>query len=205
MGGVLPAQVKRAMTRVATSSRVVWVLQASVMVLLCALSSGCLKPQYRSGSGLAAGGVVRVEPGPFAPTMIRVHPLTHLDTNERGEVVLLVHVQMRDRWSDVCKGTGTIQFFLYQPTGLGGAGQEEQVLRWEVSLDDLDANAVFFDPATQTYRFSLRNLPSWVQQMARSGDGATAGPGRFRLLARFATPKPEGGHAVLVDELVISR
>jgi hypothetical protein len=146
-----------------------------------------------------------VDPGPFAPTIIRVHPLTHLDRDAQGDVVLLVHVQMRDRWTDVCKGVGTMQFFLYQPTGLGGAGQEEQVLRWEVSLDDLDANAVFFDPATQTYRFSLRSLPPWMEQMAPGGDAGSGGPGRFRLLARFATRSAQGGSVVLVDELVISR
>lgn len=145
------------------------------------------------------------EVGPFAPASIRVHPLTHLERSDSGEVYLLVHVQMRDRWADICKGTGMMKIYLYRPTGPGGSGQEEQVLRWEIDLSDLNANAVFFDPATQTYRFRLWDLPTWVQQMAPGGDRKAAGPGQFRIIARLTTPTPEGGEVVLADEMLISR
>lgn len=177
-----------------------------LLVLLCAclVCSGCVQPRYQPVQEVQvldyAGKV-----GPFAPASLRVHPLTHLERDLEGQVFLLTHIQLRDQWSDVCKGVGTMQFYLYKPTGLGGAGQEEQVLRWEISLFDLNQNAVFFDPATQTYRFSLGDLPLWVQQMAPGGDQSATGPGRFRIIARLTTPTPDGGQAVLADELVLDR
>lgn len=166
--------------------------------------TGCLKPQYQPVPDVQtldyAGKV-----GPFSPASLRVHPLTHLERDADGQVYLLTHIQLRDRWSDVCKGVGAIQFYLYKPTGLGGAGQEEQVLLWEASLYDLNQNAVFFDPATQTYRFRLSDLPDWVQQMAPGGDPSLIGPGRFRIIVRLTTPTLDGGEAVLADEFVLDR
>jgi len=170
----------------------------------CIGLAGCLQPRFTPARD-AQSPVFRGAVGPFAPASLRVHPLTHLERDAQGEVFLLVHIQLRDRWSDLCKGVGDIQFSLFMPTGLGGSGQEEQVRRWEVDLFSLDANAVFFDPATQTYRFSLGELPDWVQQMAPGGDKTADGPGRFRLIARLTTPTPEGGQTVLVDELVVGR
>ncbi len=167
--------------------------------------TGCVSPQFEPAhTGVRASGS-SVAVGPFAPASLRIHPLTHLERDLDGSVFLLAHIQMRDRWADICKGVGSVQFFLFKPTGLGGSGQEEQELRWEIDLYDLDQNAIFFDPATQTYRFSLGNLPEWVEQMASGGDKTATGPGRFRIIARFTTPTPDGGQAVLVDELVVSR
>lgn len=173
-----------------------------LVVLVSAV--GCIGPRFRPATE-AQSPVFRGAVGPFAPASLRVHPLTHLERDADGSVFLLVHVQLRDRWLDICKGVGNIQFSMYMPTGLGGSGQEEQVRRWEVDLYPLDANAVFFDPATQTYRFSLGDLPGWAQQMAPGGDKTAEGPGRFRVLARLTTPTPDGGQAVFVDELVIGR
>lgn len=143
--------------------------------------------------------------GPFAPAFMQIHPLTHLERNADGTVSLLVHVQLRDRWSDICKGVGTIQFQLHEPTGLGGSGLEMWTQTWEIDLNDLDRNAVFYDPATQTYRFSLQGLPGWIQQMAPGGDRSATGPGRFRIRARLTTPTPDGGQIVLVDDLDIQQ
>ena len=180
------------------------------VVILCLASvmsgaAGCLAPRFEpaqvSGISNYTGSV-----GPFAPVTLRVHPLTHLERDSSGDVFLLVHVQLRDRWLDVCKGVGSIQFQLFEPTGLGGSGQEKQVLRWEgIDLYDLDKNASFYDPATQTYRFSLSDLPDWVQQMAPGGDRSASGSGRFRVMVRLTTPMPDGGQTVLVDELVVGR
>lgn len=176
-------------------------------LLLTLPLSGCIHPRLTN-----APGAVSTPPtfrasavGPFAPASLRVHPLTHLERALDDQVYLLVHIQLRDRWSDVCKGVGLMQFQLYQPTGLGGSGQEEQILRWEADLNDLERNAVFFDPATQTYRFSLRDLPAWIQQMAPGGDRSAMGPGKFRIQARLTTPTPEGPETVLVGELVVER
>jgi len=172
-------------------------------MLLCV--TGCVSPQFEPAhAGVRASGS-GVHVGPFAPVSLRVHPLTHLERNSDGTVFLLTHIQLRDRWSDICKGVGTVQLFLYKPTGLGGSGQETQELQWDINLYDLDQNALFFDPATETYRFSLGQLPEWVEQMVPGGDKTATGPGRFRIVARLTTPTPEGGQAVLVDELVVGR
>jgi hypothetical protein len=167
--------------------------------------TGCVSPQFEPAHGAVHTSGAGVAVGPFAPVNLRIHPLTHLERDSQGAVFLLAHIQLRDRWSDLCKGVGTVQLFLYKPTGLGGSGQEEQELRWEIDLFDLDQNAIFFDPATQTYRFSLGNLPGWVEQMVPGGDKTATGPGRFRVIARFTTPTPDGGQIVLVDELVVGR
>lgn len=179
--------------------------QVSMVGLVAAAAlPGCVTPRFRPAAD-PESPVFRGAVGPFAPASLRVHPLTHLERDADGSVFLLVHVQLRDRWSDLCKGVGEIQFYMYMPTGLGGAGQEEQVRRWEIDLYALDENALFFDPATQTYRFSLGELPGWAEQMAPGGDRTAAGPGRFRVIARLTTPTPEGGQAVLVDELIVGR
>lgn len=158
-------------------------------------------------NGSVAPGMLRVdsEVGPFAPASLRVHPLTHLERDPERGVYLLVHVQLHDRWSDICKGVGVMHLALFQPTGLGGAGQEQQLLQWQVDLRDLERNAAFFDPATQTYRFSLSGLPDWVEAMAPGGDRAAKGPGKFRVKARLTTATPEGAEAVLVGELLVER
>jgi hypothetical protein len=177
------------------------------VILLAALAAalpGCLAPRL-APAGNDQTPVFRGAVGPFAPASLRLHPLTHLERAPDGAVYLLAHIQLRDRWSDICKGVGMVQFSLYMPTGLGGAGQEEQVRRWDIDLYPLDRNAVFFDPATQTYRFSLGDLPDWAQQMAPGGDKDAVGPGRFRIIARLTTPTPEGGQTALVDELELGR
>lgn len=177
---------------------------AALAVITPLLLVGCLRPQA-SGPEPAASLYRDGPVGPFAPAYLRVHPLTHLDRNIDNTVSLLVHVQLRDRWSDLCKGVGTIQFQLHEPTGLGGAGLEVWTQTWEVDLNDLDKNAVFYDPATQTYRFSLQDLPGWIQQMAPGGDQSATGPGRFRIRARLTTPTPDGGETVLVGDLDVER
>ncbi|KAA0215167.1 MAG: hypothetical protein DYG94_09740 [Leptolyngbya sp. PLA3] len=160
-----------------------------------------------TGSGAPGASLEGVEVGPFAPASLRVHPLTHLERDPDRGVYLLVHVQLRDRWSDICKGVGVMHLALFQQTGLGGSGQEEQLLQWQVDLSDLEKNAVFFDPATQTYRFSLSGLPDWVKAMApgTEGDQASSGRGKFRVQARLTTVTPEGTETVLVGELVVER
>ncbi|MCL4220309.1 MAG: hypothetical protein KJZ65_02955 [Phycisphaerales bacterium] len=158
-----------------------------------------------SGHGGTGPSQAEVPVGPFAPASLWVHPLTHLERDPEGPVYLRVHVQLRDRWSDICKGVGVVHLGLFQPTGLGGSGQENQILQWQVDLWDLERNAAFFDPATQTYRFSLSGLPDWVEAMAPGGDRAAAGPGKFRVQVRLTTATPEGAEAVLVGELLIER
>lgn len=170
------------------------------------LSGGCALART---TGLATQGVSQedAEVGPFAPASLRVHPLTHLERDPERGVYLLVHVQLRDRWSDICKGVGVMHLALFQQTGLGGSGQEVQLLQWQVDLWDLEKNAAFFDPATQTYRFSLSGLPGWIEAMApgAGGDRASMGPGKFRVRARLTTATPQGAETVLVGELLVER
>lgn len=171
-------------------------------------AGGCALARTTGSAGVSQ---VEAEVGPFAPASLRVHPLTHLERDPERGVFLLVHVQLRDRWSDICKGMGVMHLALFQQTGLGGSGQEVQLLQWQVDLWDLEKNAAFFDPATQTYRFSLSGLPDWIQAMApgaapgAGGDRASMGPERFRVQARLTTATPEGAETVLVGELLVER
>lgn len=158
-------------------------------------------------AGHSSHGASRAEAtvGPFAPASLRVHPLTRLERDPERGVFLVVHVQLHDRWSDICKGVGVMHLTMFQPTGLGGSGLESQVARWSVDLWDLDKNAAFFDPATQTYCFRLTGVPEWVEAMAPGSGRTSAEPRKFRIQARLTTATPEGAESVLVGELVVER
>jgi hypothetical protein len=68
---------------------------------------------------------------------------------------------------------------------------------WEVDMRDPASNALYYDPATRTYRVQLRDLPDWaVAQSEREG-------GSVRVLAVLNTPAPDGSERYLRDEYVI--
>ncbi len=119
---------------------------------------------------------------PFAPRVIRIHPLTQIARDEQGEPVIALHIEMLDAWGDGVKGVGTLIVFVV------GAGEGR---RWDVDLLDLTTNAAAYDPATRTYRLQLGGLPDWL----RVRDGRPAA----RLEVRFQTPDETGRVVELVD------
>lgn len=136
---------------------------------------------------------------PFAPTSIRVHPLTHLDIGDDGQPMIILHVELRDFWGEACKGVGSVVVELYRPSTGPRAGLEVQELVWEVNLTDLQRNARLYDPATRTYRLQLANLPNWISVDPNASTGR-----RVRLNVTLTAPDDKGNQIVLDDAYVLS-
>jgi len=151
--------------------------------------AGCARP---GSVGVSGDGGLGEAGGPFAPASMRIYPLTHLERDPSGEARLILHLEMRDRWGDTVKGIGRLQVQLLRGGELGGAGGDER--EWVIDLRDPETNALYFDPATRTYRVQLRDLPAWAEATV---DGA--GP-PVRLLAVFTTPGADGATRYLRDE-----
>lgn len=144
---------------------------------------------------------------PFAVASMHIHPLTRLDHDTAGALILVCHLEFKDAWDDTCKGVGKLSVQLYRPSGGRASGLGSQELAWDVDLGSLDTNAALYDPATRTYRIPLDGVPGWVA--AGSGPGAANQPNqdrdlpRARLRAVFTTPGPRGEERVLEDEYPI--
>ena len=129
-----------------------------------------------------------VVPGPFAPTEMRIHPLTHAEAvGVNGQIVL--HVEVRDGWGDTIKGIGDVQVRLRRSgaTTLGESGT-----KWDIDLRDFSTNVSYFDSVTRTYRFVLTGLPDWF---------TLEGRGRLRVL--FRTARADGSIEVFQDDFEI--
>src|SRR5689334_10894995 len=97
---------------------------------------------------------------PFAPTTLRVHPLTHVEA--AGELPgggkpdaseLVLHFELLDRYGDSVKGLGSLKVQLYRPGEGMSPGMETQELTWDVpGMDNAEQNTRRFDTATRTYR-----------------------------------------------------
>ncbi len=163
----------------------------AVMAVGALLAGGCARP---GSIGVAGGGSVGADVGgPFAPESMRIYPLTHFERDGEGEPRLILHLEMRDRWGDTVKGVGRLQVQLLRGGELsGGGGDDERV--WAVDMRDPETNALYFDPATRTYRVQLRDLPSWAEATV-DGRGTPV-----RLLAVFTTPGSDGSTRYLRDE-----
>jgi len=135
-------------------------------------------------------------PGPFRPSAMRVHPLTHTETRADGEPVMVLHVELKDPWGDTVKGVGQVQIQLRKNSATSTIGDRGS--RWDIDLRDLEANTSYFDSATRTYRIVLGGLPDWLDQSVRDGDAQAA---RVRVL--FRTAKSDGEAVVLQDEFVM--
>ncbi len=166
--------------------------------MLVLILAGCTGPS-QSAPKPERGDLERVALA-FVPETIRIHPLTHLEwsADKGGSIIALI--EMHDRWGDTTKGVGELQVQLYRPeTGLD-AGIEVQELKWAVSLSDLEANALWFDPVTRMYRITLGDVPDWVADIAREPPGSG---GRVRLRALLTTIGPDGRERVLRDDYLV--
>lgn len=96
----------------------------------------------------------------FAPTAIRIHPLTRLVVEKTEGAAVQAHIELTDRWGDSVKWLGTMVFELYRdaPAGGGVAGGQEQINVWSLDLSDPDANAKAYDRVTRTYRATLTEV-----------------------------------------------
>ena len=126
---------------------------------------------------------------PFTPVRMRIYPLTHVERGSSGPARLVCHFEFSDRWFDTTKAAGKLEIQLYRAGP--GAGTEEQRVKWDIDLTNLDRNAEWFDPVTRTYRVQL-DLPAWADE----------GPGsQFRLHATFT---PTGAaQSTMRDDFVV--
>jgi hypothetical protein len=135
-------------------------------------------------------------PGPFRPSVMRVHPLTHSEMREDGEPVIVLHVELNDPWVYTVKGVGQVQVQLRKASETSTIG--DPGTRWDIDLRDIETNVSYFDSATRTYRIVLGGLPSWLGQSVRETSPEAA---RVRVL--FRTAKADGEPVVLQDEFVM--
>ena len=167
----------------------VWIAMLAIAGVVALSLTGCQRGVViREEVVQADEGMVR--PGPFAPTTMRIHPLTHVEMVEAGERIVL-HVEVSDGWGDTIKGVGDVQVNLRQ-SGARSLGQSG--IRWDIDLRDLVTNVSYFDSVTRTYRFVLTGLPVWF---------TAEGRGRVRVL--FRTGRADGSIEVMQDEFEIVR
>lgn len=178
-----------------TISRVLGAATSPVLISAIALGglAGCLV-------GCQRGVVIREEvieadegmvvPGPFAPTAMRIHPLTHTEADGESSRIVL-HVEVRDGWGDTIKGVGDVQVHLRRS---GSATIGESGIKWDIDLRDLTTNVSYFDSVTRTYRFVLSGMPDWF-----------AIEGRGKLRVQFRTARGDGSIEVFQDEFEIER
>lgn len=135
----------------------------------------------------------------LAPVRIRIHPLTRLERDPKGQLRLVAYLEFADRWGHSCKWLGQARVELYRPsdatidTGGGGGGAsgggERQENIWNVDLADPEKNALAYDWVTHTYRLELVGLPDWVERLER-GDSREPWA---TVRAYFLAADPRGG------------
>lgn len=171
---------------------------AGIVTLVSAIAATPWMVGCQPGGVVVREQVVRTEdalvlPGPFAPKAMRIHPLTHAETDADGTPRVVLHMELTDAWGDTVKGIGRVQVRLWREGNAGG-----DPVRWDVDLRGLGENADYYDPATRTYRIVLAGLPSWLDSAVRAGAGEEA---RLRVL--FLTSRVDGTPLVLRDEFSV--
>ena len=158
------------------------------MVLVC--SAGVVVSGCARGPGELPEALDPELAGVFAPSGMRISPLTRLETGVDGKAELAVYFELADRWGHTVKSPGVVQVQLYR---LGGVSSSLATLadRWEADLTDGARNSALFD-ATGMYRLPLAQLPVWLsERMAGGGERV-----RVRLRVFYRTV---GAGGVTVD------
>jgi len=172
-----------------------------------AFAPGCAITPAGADAGPSEMAATR---NPFAPTAVRIYPLTHLTRDpEHGEVIMC-HVELKDRWGDAVKAVGELEIQLFSYPTDGSALRQEAT--WPVpEMAQPDVNSALFDPATRTYRLRLGRVPGWVRDMIARREavarGETPRGERRRLLLKavFRAADPQGRESTLFDEFIIEQ
>jgi len=135
-------------------------------------------------------------PGPFRPSAMRVHPLTHTELGADGQPVIILHVELKDPWGDTVKGVGQLQVQLREQNSASTIGNRGT--RWDIDLRDIETNVSYFDSATRTYRIVIGGLPAWLGDSVKAQESIGS---QVRVL--FRTSKADGEAVVLQDEYVM--
>ncbi|MBT8484267.1 MAG: hypothetical protein KJO43_01725 [Phycisphaerae bacterium] len=100
---------------------------------------------------------------PYWPVRLRVHPLTRLVTNARGDAHLLeARIELFDRDDDGVKGVGQLAVEL-RAAGVSGT-DGHAVAGWAVDLADPETNRLHFDQVTRTYLLRLELEPEQLPE-----------------------------------------
>ncbi|HWQ27612.1 MAG TPA: hypothetical protein VNN12_01155, partial [Dehalococcoidia bacterium] len=101
------------------------------MRFLAAILLACL-------GACAAPSAPPLQPGayPFEPVTLRVHPLTHVESVApdlpADECLLVLHLELRDRYADPVKGLGALRVELSRPGAGPTPAPEAQMLVWPI-------------------------------------------------------------------------
>lgn len=183
------------------------VMAMAAMVAACVpLGFGCVAGE--GDPALIPGGRLRGEVvSPFAPVALRVHPLTHVDAGEAGAsgeagvALVILHVELKDRYGDTVKAAAPVKVELYRPgAGAMAAMETREAEWWMPEMADPDVNSGRFDRATRTYRLPLR-LSGWPASWAQGGEG----PAYVRLVVMVECEGPDGRARSLEGEYVLRR
>lgn len=174
---------------------------------LATLAAACVL----GGCSLGPGKAPDHAPAPatgcaFAPVGLRIHPLTHVDASAPGvppdKCLLVLHLELRDRFGDTVKGVGRLHVELLKPGAGMAPGIETQAMTWEVAaFADPEPNSRRFDPSTRTYRLPLLADP-WVAAWLAREHGSSE-PAWLKVRAALLTA--EGGDHPLADEFIIQK
>lgn len=177
-------------------SRCILLPLPALLLSACVIDPG-LPPRPVSGR---PGSVDPTQCEAFAPVALRVHPLTHLDSGpDPAKCLLVLHVELRDRYEDSVKALGPLRVELRRP------GDERASLTWDViDMREPDANSLRFDPSTRSYRFPLE-APRWVLDFGKSDRAAGIDPGVLIVRAALATRAADGVERVLADEATLEQ
>lgn len=163
------------------------VLLAAAGVVVCAGCAGTgIEPAWGLAEGQGGevaggeGGSVGLtgerwagrQYGASEPRELRISPLTRVETDERGEAVLVVHLELVDAWGHSGKWLMLARVEVSETERSAGdekgaIGKDEA--RVDVDLTDPAVNAGAFDWITRTYVVRVKKLPSWATQRGSSG------------------------------------
>lgn len=138
----------------------------------------------------------------FAPSRVRIHPLTHVDASgSRG--VLVLHYELRDRFGDSIKVLGELKVELYKP-GPGVMGSmESREASWTVGETLVpEGNSERFDRTTRTYRVQLF-APAWVREWASADAATRASVPWVKVRVLYTALDADGNPKTLTDEFVV--
>lgn len=187
--------------------RIMGMRVAAILLLLAGLAACGVQRGVPTPGGSSPAPVAAASCDAFAPRTMRIHPLTHIDaiTDKGGtHPVLVLHVELKDRYGDTVKWLGAMQVTMSRPVVGMTPGLETQELRWDVrEFHVADTNAAYFDPTTRTYRIVLET-PEWVGRLlseAPKGDG----PPAYVKVKAVLSIQAEGRERFVSDEFVVRK
>jgi len=107
---------------------------------------------------------------PFAPSSMRVHPLTRIipNTEYPDHLQIDMRLELNDRFGDTTKGIGLLRIRLFPSLSSSQNGNPDiRIALWKPEFQDVNQNVLHFDRITRTYHFLL-DVPEGVRVPANS-------------------------------------